>query len=149
MFNPSVEIKDARLEDLEEIYKIERESFSDPYPLGLLKTFFFHPGTYLVAVLEGRVVGYAIGIIRFKSLGHIISIAVEKRLRGRGIGKSLLAETIKRLGAMGAKRIRIEVRESNTIAINLYRKMGFFEKERIIRYYPNGETAIVMLLELA
>ncbi|MGQ9759718.1 MAG: ribosomal protein S18-alanine N-acetyltransferase [Candidatus Methanomethylicaceae archaeon] len=136
------------MEDLEEIYEIEKASFSDPYPPALLKAFFFHPGAYLVAVLERRVVGYTIGIIRFKSLGHVVSIAVKKDLRGRGIGKNLLTEIINRLKAMGAKKIRIEVRESNTVAISLYRKMGFVEKERVVGYYPDGETALVMFLEL-
>ncbi|MEM2128265.1 MAG: ribosomal protein S18-alanine N-acetyltransferase [Candidatus Methanomethylicaceae archaeon] len=148
MFANSAEVRDATLNDLNEIYAIEKESFSDPYPKPLLKAFFYHPGAYIVAVVRGKVVGYAIGIIRFRSLGHIISIAVEKDFRGKGIGKKLLHELIKRLSGMGAKKIRIEVRESNEIAINLYKKMGFTTKEKISRYYPDGEAALVMFIDL-
>ncbi|MEM4234256.1 MAG: ribosomal protein S18-alanine N-acetyltransferase [Candidatus Methanomethylicaceae archaeon] len=148
MFANSAEVRDATLNDLNEIYAIEKESFSDPYPKPLLKAFFYHPGAYIVAVVRGKVVGYAIGIIRFRSLGHIISIAVEKDFRGKGIGKKLLHELIKRLSGMGAKKIRIEVRESNEIAINLYKKTGFTTKEKIFRYYPDGEAALVMFIDL-
>ncbi|MCX8182213.1 MAG: ribosomal protein S18-alanine N-acetyltransferase [Candidatus Methanomethyliaceae archaeon] len=148
MFTNSIEVRDATLKDLNEIYAIEKESFPDPYPKPLLKAFFYHPGIYIVAVIGGEIVGYAIGIIRFRSLGHIISIAVRKESRGRGIGKKLLKELIKRLSAMGAKKIRIEVRESNEIAINLYKKFGFVTKEKIFGYYPDGEAALVMFIDL-
>jgi len=148
MSESSAEVRDATLNDLNEIYAIEKESFPDPYPKPLLKAFFYHPSAYIVAVLGGRVIGYAIGIIRFKSLGHVISIAVQREFRGRGIGKKLLKELISRLFAMGAKRVRIEVRESNKVAINLYKEMGFVVKERIIGYYNDGESALVMFMEL-
>lgn len=141
-------IRRAEEKDLVEIYRIEVNSFKDPYPYGLLKAFLYHPGVYLVAVEDEKVIGYSIGIIRFKDLGHIISIAVDKDYRGKGIGKKLLKETIENLAKMEVKRIRIEVRESNEIAINLYKKFGFMEKERVKEYYPDGETAIVMFLDV-
>lgn len=141
-------IRRAEERDLAEIYRIEVESFKDPYPYGLLKAFLYHPGVYLV-VEEEKVIGYSIGIMRFENLGHIISIAIDKAYRGRGLGKKLLKETIEGLMETGAKKIRIEVRESNDVAINLYKKFGFMEKERIRGYYPDGESAIVMFLDAA
>ncbi|MEM3674710.1 MAG: hypothetical protein QXG08_04470, partial [Candidatus Methanomethyliaceae archaeon] len=60
MFANSAEVRDATLNDLNEIYAIEKESFSDPYPKPLLKAFFYHPGADIVAVVRGKVVGYAI-----------------------------------------------------------------------------------------
>lgn len=149
MLEYRAEIRDASLNDLNEIYEIEKEAFKDPYPKALLKAFFYHPGVYIVATCEGKVVGYAIGIIRFHSLGHVISLAVKKEFHGKGIGKKLLGELMRRLGSIGAKKIRIEVRESNEVAINLYKKMGFVEKNKIPGYYPDGESAIVMFIDLA
>ncbi|MDH5807157.1 MAG: ribosomal protein S18-alanine N-acetyltransferase [Candidatus Methanomethylicaceae archaeon] len=141
-------IRRAEEKDLKEIYRIEVNSFKDPYPYGLLKAFLYHPGVYLVIVEDEKIIGYSIGIIRFKDLGHIISIAIDKDYRGKGFGKKLLKETIDNLIKMGVKKIRIEVRESNEIAINLYKKFGFIEKEKIKEYYPNGESAIVMFLDV-
>lgn len=143
-----IKIRKANINDLKEIYRIEKESFPDPYPYGLLKAFLFHPGVYLVAIVEEKIVGYCIGIIRNEDIGHIISIAVDKNYRRRGIGTILLRNTINELMKLGARKIRIEVRESNIAAIKLYEKIGFREKEKIYGYYSDGETAIVMFLEL-
>ncbi|MCQ5337519.1 MAG: ribosomal protein S18-alanine N-acetyltransferase [Candidatus Methanomethylicia archaeon] len=143
-----IKIRKANINDLKEIYRIEKESFPDPYPYGLLKAFLFHPGVYLVAIVEEKIIGYCIGIIRNGDIGHIISIAVDKNYRRRGIGTILLRNTINELMKLGARKIRIEVRESNIAAIKLYEKIGFREKERIYGYYSDGETAIVMFLEL-
>ncbi|MCQ5340474.1 MAG: ribosomal protein S18-alanine N-acetyltransferase [Candidatus Methanomethylicia archaeon] len=143
-----IKIRKANINDLKEIYRIEKESFPDPYPYGLLKAFLFHPGVYLVAIIEEKIIGYCIGIIRNEDIGHIISIAVDKNYRRRGIGTILLRNTINELMKLGARKIRIEVRESNIAAIKLYEKIGFREKERIYGYYSDGETAIVMFLEL-
>lgn len=139
-------IRDARLDDLYSIYQIELESFPDPYPRGLLKAFFFLPGSIVVAVSQGRVVGYAIGIIREDDLGHIISIAVAKNERRRGIGGSLLKEQIDRLSSAGIKKIVLEVRKSNIEAKRLYQKFGFAKKKEIKGYYKDGEDAEVMEL---
>lgn len=137
-------VRRARLEDLDGILLIEEASFPDPYPRGLLKAFFFMPGAYLVATSGGSVVGYAIGILRFGSLGHIVSIAVLGEWRRRGVGRRLLRELMEELGALGAGEMRLEVRESNKQAIGLYRETGFVQKETIKKYYADGESAVVM-----
>jgi ribosomal protein S18 acetylase RimI-like enzyme len=42
----------------------------------------------------------------------------------------------------------LEVRESNSAALNLYRNMGFQEVSRRPNYYQDtGETAVVMKLQ--
>lgn len=139
-------IREAGMGDLESIYSIEVKSFNDPYPKGLLKAFFFMPGSYLVATAEGAVVGYAVGIIRYGSVGHIVSIAVLEEWQGMGVGRMLLDRLMNGLAALGARVMRLEVRESNSRAIGLYRAAGFEEKEKIKKYYADGESALVMRL---
>jgi len=141
-------IRDARLEDLDSIYKIELESFPDPYPRGLLKAFFFLPGSILVAVSRMEIIGYAIGLLREDELGHIISIAVAEKERRRGVGKALLGRLIERLSGSGVKKIVLEVRKSNFEAKSLYQKFGFEAKKEIKGYYKDGEAAEVMELTL-
>src|SRR5512137_2184420 len=85
-------LRSARMDDLDSIFSIEQSAFPDPYPRGLLKAFFFMPGAYLVATIGGDIVGYAIGIIRYGSVGHIVSIAILKEYRQRGAGKKLLGK---------------------------------------------------------
>jgi ribosomal-protein-alanine N-acetyltransferase len=139
-------IREARMGDLESIYSIEEKSFLDPYPRGLLKAFFFMPGAYLSAVVGSEVVGYAVGVIRYGTVGHIVSLAVLEECRGKGIGARLLEKLMDGLAALGAEDMRLEVRESNIKAKSLYRAAGFQEKEIIKKYYADGESALVMWL---
>jgi ribosomal-protein-alanine N-acetyltransferase len=141
-------IRKANEQDMDTIFKIETDSFSDPYPEGLLKAFLYLPGIYLVALCQGAIVGYVIGVMKFASQGHIVSIAVAKAHQGEGVGKKLMLEAIDRLAKMDAKSVRLEVRESNTAAIELYMKLGFVETGKIERYYSDGESARVMYLNL-
>jgi ribosomal-protein-alanine N-acetyltransferase len=148
MSSPYLVIRDASLDDLDEIYKIEKESFPDPYPKGLLKAFLFFPGAYLVALSEGVILGYAIGVVRYETVGHIISIAVSKEKRRSGVGRQLLAKSVERLRLKGVQSIRLEVGESNVEAIDLYKKAGFLAEDKIERYYVDGESALVMYLSV-
>ncbi|MGA2573850.1 MAG: ribosomal protein S18-alanine N-acetyltransferase [Candidatus Methanomethylicaceae archaeon] len=136
------------MDDLDEIYKIEKESFPDPYPKGLLKAFLFFPGAYLVALSEGLILGYAIGVVRYETVGHIISIAVSKEKRRSGVGRQLLAKSVERLRLKGVQSVRLEVRESNVEAIDLYKKAGFLAEDKIEGYYVDGESALVMYLSV-
>ncbi|MBC7120560.1 MAG: ribosomal protein S18-alanine N-acetyltransferase [Candidatus Methanosuratus sp.] len=141
-------IRDARPEELDAIHQIELRSFPDPYPRGLLKAFFFIPGSIIVAESKNRIVGYAIGVIREDHLGHIVSIAVAENERRRGMGSALLKGIITKLSRMNAKKLVLEVRKSNYEAKSLYQKFGFEKKKEIRGYYQDGETAEVMELTL-
>lgn len=82
-------------------------------------------------------------------VGHLVSIAVLPEYRRRGIGKALLAETIRVMREVyDTEAIYLEVRVSNAPAISLYEKFGF-RKVRIIHgYYADGEDAYVMVKRL-
>lgn len=141
-----IDIRSARLEDLEQIYRIEIESFKIPYPLEYLYLLLSLAGDlFIVAVRCDEIVGYAVGLLRIDNIGHIVSIAVANKYRRRGIGKRLLQELERRLKDKGAKRFRLEVRVSNRIAINLYLKLGYRIDRVIPRYYPDGEDAYLMI----
>jgi len=145
----SLRIRFCEEGDLPKVYEIERISFKDPYPLWLLKFYYVISGDlFLVADVSGRVVGYVIGLLERGRVGHVISIAVHPKLRGKGIGERLLRQLLMRLKAKGARLARLEVRPSNKSAIALYKKMGFKEVKLIPRYYEDGEACIVMELSL-
>ena len=142
-----VSIRPARLFDINEIMRIERESFREAYPRGIFLVFLENnPDTFLVAEYNGKVIGYVMAYLRPDLEGHIMSIAVDKRYRGNGIGSALLTEAIERLVERGARYIGLEVRVSNEKAIKLYERFGFKKVKRIIGYYSDGEDAYYMLL---
>ncbi len=141
-----VRLRSVNLRDLEQIYKIEVESFKYPYPFEYLKVLLFLAGEFFIVAEENnKVIGYAVGVLEKNNVGHIVSIAVSRDYRGRGIGRKLLEELERRLKNKGAKDFKLEVRISNRIAISLYTKLGYKIKEVVKNYYPDGEDAYVMV----
>ncbi|MEM4076664.1 MAG: GNAT family N-acetyltransferase, partial [Metallosphaera sp.] len=117
----SIIISDAWERDLEDIFKIEAESFDNPYPPGLLKAYLsLADGLYLVARLGEQIVGYCIGIVQFKTRGHVVSIATLKAARNRGIGSALLNELEERFKKLGCTYSYLEVNVNNSDAIRFY-----------------------------
>lgn len=86
------------------------------------------------------------GLWLFEDESHISTIAVREDQRGHGYGEIVLAGMINRTLALGATYTVLEVRVSNTPAINLYRKYEFEIVHRRKRYYNNGEDAYMMYL---
>jgi ribosomal-protein-alanine N-acetyltransferase len=90
------------------------------------------------------IVGYA-GIWVMTDEAHVTTIASSPSMRGRGVGEFLLVALIHRGTEVGARWMTLEVRASNTVAQNLYRKYTFKEMGVRRRYYSdNGEDALVM-----
>lgn len=91
-----------------------------------------------------RVVGYA-GFWLMVDEAHITAIAVSPVYRGLGLGDLLLLSLIDLAQEMGAHYLTLEVRASNTLAQNLYRKYGFKETGVRRRYYSDdNEDALIM-----
>lgn len=140
-----IKIRDLKHGDIQAILDIEYRCFPDPYPLSLLNRLQeMHPDGFLVAELDGKVVGYIIGVVRWGGSGHILAIAVDPPYRRRGIGSALIVNMLDRLRAKGAKGVRLEVRKNNFAARQFYLGLGFDEREEIPYYYEDGEAAVVM-----
>jgi ribosomal-protein-alanine N-acetyltransferase len=76
---------------------------------------------------------------------HIIAIGVRNGYRQLGIGEGLLIATIELAQIVNANVVTLEVRASNEIAQELYKKYGFRVVGRRRRYYSSdGEDAIIM-----
>ena len=135
--------------DLTRIYEIELECFPrDAYPKSLLSYYLvLAEDTSFVIEVDGKVVGYVIVLIRWGNLGHILSVAIDPKYRGRGLGRLLLKEAIESIRReKGVKVFRLEVRASNVPAIKLYRSLGFRYGLFRPNYYQDGEGCYVMFL---
>ena len=76
---------------------------------------------------------------------HIVTICVRRSHRGQGVGELLLLGAIERAVARGATEVTLEVRPSNVVARNLYRKYGFTDRGVRKSYYSdNREDAVIM-----
>ena len=141
---PSFDIVRMEEDDLDEVMKIESESFSSPWKRRHFEIALSDDTCCIVAKVAGKVVGYGIGWFVFREI-HIANLAVDKELRRKGIGVILLRHMIDIAGERRVVIVTLEVRESNLAAINLYRKEGFREVTVRKDYYSRPrEDAIIM-----
>lgn len=89
---------------------------------------------------ESRVVGYVGFRFRPEEV-HISTIAVHPDWRGKGLGELLLLTAMEKALDMGSSVVSLEVRASNRVAQNLYRKYGFRFTSVHRGYYRDGEDA--------
>lgn len=92
----------------------------------------------LVSEINGDVVGYIACSVYHKSfritnpIAELDNMFVEDSHRGKGIGKKLVAQLMKLLKGMGAKRIKVEAAANNLRAIKFYRSCGFEDFDLIL-----------------
>ena len=82
------------------------------------------PAQQVVAWRAGRPVGVATGRIFSDGAGWIAQLAVAKSERGRGLGRALLLEALRRRVAAGATLLGLSVQAQNRTAIGLYLGVG-------------------------
>lgn len=102
---------------------------------------------YIVAKYNNKVVGYA-GISYILDSADLISIVVDKDFSHKGIATQLLENIFEFCKSNNIKKILLEVRKSNNIAISLYLKNGFKKISERKKYYDNTEDAYIFLREL-
>jgi ribosomal-protein-alanine N-acetyltransferase len=137
-------IREFRRPDVKQVLEIEFSSFKDPYPSHILVDIYNLGAGFLVAQQDNMIVGYIIFWIRFEDEGHIISLAVEKKYRRKGVGSSLVWSALDIFKKYNLKKIKLEVRIGNKAARKFYQEIGFEEKEFLPSYYDDGEDAVVM-----
>ena len=102
----------------------------------------------LVAEVDSRVRGFVIAsVVAGVALAEaeIEMIAVDRSARRGGIGRALMRAMVARLAELGVETVRLEVRESNVAAVELYRSFGFGQVGRRPRYYVDPvEDALLM-----
>jgi ribosomal-protein-alanine N-acetyltransferase len=145
-----IDIRRATLLDAEVVGAIDRASFSEPTVN--METEFGHSWSYLfLGRPEGEALprGFLLAWLVSDEL-HILSVAAQPDFRRRGLGRALLTHAIDFAKARGARTAVLEVRKSNTAAIELYTVFGFVTARVRPRYYAdNDEDAIEMVLEFA
>lgn len=142
----------ARPEDLDEIARIERESFLVPWKREFFATELEEPYRYARVLTGGgdaepRIGGYLFAVSLYEEF-HVNKIATDPRVRNQGWGRRLLEDAIGRARSVGATAVTLEVRVSNLPAREFYRSYGFREAYRRKAYYQDGEDAFAMVLGL-
>lgn len=146
----SVFLREMALEDLDRVVEIENYAFLTPWSRSSFEAELRDESKahYLVACEGEEVVGY-IGAWFIFEEAHITNIAVDACYRGQGIGNQLLSGFIDYCRDRSIKRMTLEVRKSNHVAIELYKKHGFRTLGVRRGYYiDTHEDALLMWKEL-
>lgn len=140
-----LEIRRMRTEDLCQVYKIEKETFSQPWSLQAFQEMLAREETiYLVACEGDAVLGY-IGIWKILDEGNITNVAVRRDKRDCKIGSMLLENACRKAEMAGISALTLEVRIGNKKAIHLYEKYGFEQAGIRPGFYDKPrEDAIIM-----
>jgi ribosomal-protein-alanine N-acetyltransferase len=142
-------IRLLRLADLDRILEIERASFGeDAYDRNLFADFYHKCGDlFLVAVRGRKVCGYMVtcrGGGAAQGRAELVSVAVDPRLRGKGIASALMDSTLRRLRRRRIPRLRLVVKVTNHPAIAFYERYGFTRLRIARRYYEDGADGWLM-----
>ena len=128
---------------IEQIFNLEKEIFKNSaFSIDYLKTLIKNDNSFIyIYLIDNQVCGYLM-VLDSIDVYEILAIATIEEYRNKGIAQELL-DKIK------TKDIFLEVRESNQVAINFYKKNKFKEISVRKNYYsePN-ENAIIMKLEV-
>ena len=141
-----IEIREMAIEDIDGVLEVEKKSFTTPWSRESFKMEVEKNklARYMVARVNDKVVGYG-GFWLIIGEAHITNIAVDTDYRGKGIGNLLLKSLILLAGTLDCNSMTLEVRESNIVAQNLYKKYGFLPAGVRKNYYSDvGEDAIIM-----
>lgn len=140
----SIEILEMQESDLDRVMEIEKRSFKHPWFRIFFQSDITKPDAYCwVAKEKKKLLGYFIAYHTSYEL-HIANIAVAGEERRKGIGSLFIEKAIDLAKSLNVIRIYLEVRPSNTAAINFYKKFGFEITDRCICYYQDGEDALIM-----
>ncbi len=138
-------------EDVPAVYAIELATFPTPWTLD---SFYYEMhenqyAHYVLAVDENNTIIGFCGMWMVIDAAQITNVAVLETARGQGIGEGLMQEAMRIAREHGMDVMSLEVRETNTVAQNLYRKLAFQDGGIRKGYYTdNGEDALVMWVNL-
>lgn len=140
-----LQIDDMRMEDLEQVSRIEAACFSMPWSKKSFEEALCRHDAVYVAARDGeRIVGYC-GAYVILGEADINQVAVEPLSRKKGIGRKMLETLMEKLNEAGAKAVTLEVRKSNKAAIALYESAGFVKEGIRKNFYERPvEDGLIM-----
>lgn len=122
-----ITIRQTRFLDINRMMEINQKSLTENYEKDFWSTKFYEGKTHsFVAIGMGMVIGYI-----FCDKDTIISVAIDEKYRGKGIGRQLLNYCLNTYKTP----VKLHVRINNEPALKLYRSLGFIETETLNEYY--------------
>ncbi len=133
-------LRPACLADLTQLNQLELNAFpGDRISPRQMKRFITSSLAYcLVAEIEQQIAGYALMLFhRGTQLARLYSVAVSSQFRGQNLAFKLIHQCEQEAITRGFITLRLEVRNDNIAAKNLYQKMGYKVLKTLVHYYDD------------
>lgn len=133
-------------DDIDQVWSIEKICFPTPWSREAFRMEVEDNrcACYFVARKGNEVIGYG-GMWLVIDEAHITNVAVHPEYRGKKIGEGIMRALMREAFSRHIERMTLEVRRSNLVAQNLYRKLGFEICGVRKKYYSdNNEDALIM-----
>lgn len=134
-------VRDYDRSDFESIWQLDQECFPTgiAYSRSELRDFLAAKTAETIVIERaGRIVAFALGCRRGRTVGHVITLDVTASARRQGLGRRLMAELEGRFRAAGVARMQLETAVSNTVAIRFYERLGYRKVAKLRGYYGPG-----------
>ncbi len=149
--DPLLKLRAMSRDDLPELMALENTNYEFPWTEGVFSDCLRVGYSCWGYMRETELVGYAV-MSAAAGEAHILNITIRKSYRGNGLAKRLMQRMQTLAVEKGADMLFLEVRATNTAAINLYTSLGFNEIGFRNGYYPAAkgrEDAVVYALAVA
>ena len=144
--------------DAGDLAAVHRDAFpadGDHWDGAAFRGFLSAPGVFgakAVRASGARRDGALLGFVLVREVAgeaEILTLAVRRNARGRGLGRLLMDDALRALYARRTETLFLEVDAGNEPAVRLYRRLGFREVGRRTGYYAReGEAATALVLRL-
>ncbi len=143
-------LRPLKTHDIPKVLTIERQMYSYPWSEGIFKDCLKIGYSNWAFIKDGQFVGYVILSVAVGE-AHILNICLDPAYQGKGLGRQFLKEVLIIAKKKNANSVFLEVRPSNTAAVQLYKTAGFKKIGKRKNYYPAAdgkEDALVLSLNL-
>lgn len=128
-------------DDLDTVVAIEAATYEQPWSATVWADELSQDTrTYLVAEVDGEVVGYA-GVMVVGEDAHVTTVVSSGTVPR--LGTKLMLELVREAIEAGAEHLTLEVRTKNGRAQELYRRFGL-APVGVRKHYYRGEDALIM-----
>ncbi|MBX3294450.1 MAG: ribosomal protein S18-alanine N-acetyltransferase [Acidobacteria bacterium] len=146
------EIRPLTKRQLREVAKLNLRCFArgENYSRHTFTYLLDNPETlsYSSVTSTGEMTGFIFAMMNQDGAAHITTIGVAPEHRRRDLASRLLAHLEDALRAKGVSTVVLEVRVSNLVAQELYKRRGYASVQLLKNYYSNGEDGYLMTKSL-
>lgn len=150
VLKPTIELRAMTEADLPAVMAIENAIYAFPWTQGNFRDSLTAAYACWVYVRDGELIGYTV-LMLASDEAHLLNLSIAASCQRQGYGSLLLQRVFDLARGRGARLLFLEVRPSNTGALQLYERHGFRSVGLRRDYYPavtGREDALVLSLPL-